>query len=342
MMAVQWLYHILAITMKAIIITQPGPSEVLQIAERQVPAFAVDEVLVKVEAAGINRPDVMQRKGNYPPPAGAPQDIPGLEIAGTITEVGTNVTQWKTGDKVCALVIGGGYAEYCNVPAGQCLPIPGNLTFVEAASLPETFFTVWSNVFDRGGLKTGESVLIHGGSSGIGVAGIQMAKALGSTVYVTAGSDEKCKACIDIGADAAINYNTTDFAKSINELTAGKGVDVILDMIGGDYTPRNLQSLANDGRLIMINTMQGKDVQVDLSVVMHKRLTITGSTLRSRSAEFKSDIAASLQKIIWPFITCGTIKPVVYTTFPAHQAAAAHRLMESSEHIGKIVLRFIE
>jgi NADPH2:quinone reductase len=328
--------------MKAVIITQPGAPEVLQIADRPMPAFSADEVLVKVEAAGINRPDVMQRKGKYPPPAGAPQDIPGLEIAGTITAVGANVTQWKTGDKVCALVIGGGYAEYCKVPAGQCLAIPDNLTFVEAASLPDTFFTVWSNVFDRGQLQPGETLLIHGGSSGIGVAGIQMAKALGSKVYVTAGSDEKCEACMNLGADAAINYNTTNFEKSINELTGGNGVDVILDMIGGDYTPRNLQSLANDGRLVMINTMQGKDVPVDLSVVMHKRLTITGSTLRSRSVGFKSAIAASLQKKIWPLLASGAIKPVVYTTFPARQAAAAHSLMESSKHIGKIVLTFTD
>lgn len=326
--------------MKAIIVTQPGAPDVLKTAERPIPEISADEVLVKVEAAGVNRPDLMQRKGKYPPPAGAPQDIPGLEIAGTIIGVGANVGQWKNGDKVCALVIGGGYAEYCNVPAGQCLPIPNNLTFVEAASLPETFFTVWSNVFDRGHLQPGESLLIHGGSSGIGVAAIQMAKALGSSVYVTAGSDEKCQACTGLGADDAINYNTSDFVNSIKELTQQNGVNVILDMIGGDYTPRNLQALANDGRLVMINAMQGKDVKVDLSVVMHKRLTITGSTLRNRSVEFKSAIASSLNKNIWPLIASGVIKPVVFKTFPVHEAAAAHKLMESSEHIGKIVLFF--
>jgi NADPH2:quinone reductase len=324
--------------MKAVIITQAGAPEVLQIADRPVPAFTADEVLVKVEAAGINRPDVMQRQGKYAPPAGAPQDIPGLEIAGTITAVGANITNWKVGDKVCALVTGGGYAEYCSVPAGQCLPIPDNLTFIEAASLPETFVTVWSNVFDRGQLQPGESLLIHGGSSGIGVAGIQMAKALGSKVYVTAGSEEKCEACIKLGADVAINYQTTDFVSAVNDLTGGKGVNVILDMIGGDYASRNVNVLSADGRLVMINVMGGKSAQVDLSIVMHKRLTITGSTLRNRSVEFKSAIAASLQKKIWPLLASEAIKPVVYITFPAQQAAAAHSLMESSKHIGKIVL----
>jgi NADPH2:quinone reductase len=326
--------------MKAIIITKPGGPEVLQLAERPIPEIAADEVLIRVEAAGINRPDIAQRMGKYPPPAGAPQDIPGLEIAGTVSDVAANVTQWKTGDKVCALVTGGGYAEYCNVPAGQCLPVPGNLTFVEAASLPETFFTVWSNVFDRGGLQPGESLLIHGGSSGIGVAAIQMAKALGSKVYITAGSDEKCAACVKLGADASMNHKMEDFVSETAKLTGGKGVNVILDMIGGDYTPRNIEALTEDGRLVMINTMQGKDVQVDLSLVMRKRLIITGSTLRNRSVEFKSDIAASLQKNIWPLIASGVIKPVVYKTFPAPEAAAAHALMESSEHVGKIMLTF--
>lgn len=326
--------------MKAIIITQPGGPEVLQIAERPIPDITADEVLIRVEAAGVNRPDVMQRQGKYPPPAGASVDIPGLEIAGTITAIGANITQWKIGDKVCALLTSGGYAEYCNVPAGQCLPIPGNLTFVEAASLPETFFTVWSNVFDRGKLQPGETLLIHGGSSGIGVAAIQIAKAMGSKVYVTAGSDDKCKACLKLGADAAINYKNADFVSEIETLSNGKGVDVVLDMIGGDYTPRNLTALAEDGRLVMINTMQGKDVQIDLAAVMRKRLTITGSTLRNRSVAFKSDIAASLQKNIWPLIGRGIIKPVVYATYPAHDAASAHALMQSSQHIGKIVIAF--
>jgi NADPH2:quinone reductase len=326
--------------MKAIIITQPGAPEVLQLAERPKPTFTADEVLVKVSAAGVNRPDVFQRKGNYPPPAGAPQDIPGLEIAGTVVEVGANITRWKVGDKVCALVIGGGYAEYCNVPAGQCLPIPENLSFIEAASLPETFFTVWSNVFDRGHLQKGESLLVHGGSSGIGVAAIQIAKALGCTVYATAGSDEKCKFCEELGAAKAINYKTENFADVIKQLTHNKGVDVILDMIGGDYTAPNLQSLADDGRLVFINTMKGKDVNIDLSIVMRKRLTITGSMLRSREISFKVAIAQNLEKNIWPLLKSGEIKPIIYKVFPADQAAAAHRLMESSEHIGKIALDF--
>jgi len=326
--------------MKAIVITQPGAPEVLQLTERPKPTFTADEVLVKVAGAGINRPDVFQRKGNYPPPAGAPQDIPGLEIAGTIVEIGANVTRWKVGDKVCALVMGGGYAEYCNVPTGQCLPIPENLSFIEAASLPETFFTIWSNVFDRGYLQKGESLLVHGGSSGIGVTAIQMAKALGSTVYATAGSDEKCRFCEELGAAKAINYKTENFAEVIKQLTNDKGVDVILDMIGGDYTAPNLQSLADDGRLVFINTMKGKDVNIDLSVVMRKRLTITGSMLRSREVSFKAAIARNLEKNIWPLLKSGEIKPIIYKVFPADQAAAAHRLMESSEHIGKIVLDF--
>jgi len=326
--------------MKAIIITQPGAPEVLHLAERPTPTFTADEVLVKVAAAGINRPDVFQRKGNYPPPVGAPQDIPGLEIAGTVVEVGTNVTRWKVGDKVCALVIGGGYAEYCNVPAGQCLPVPEKLSFIEAASLPETFFTVWSNVFDRGQLQKGKSLLVHGGSSGIGVAAIQMAKALGSIVYATAGSDEKCKFCEKLGAAKAINYKIENFAEIIKQLTNDRGVDVILDMIGGDYTAPNLQSLADDGRLVFINTMKGKDVNIDLSVIMRKRLNITGSMLRSREISFKAAIAQNLEKNIWPLLKSGEIKPIIYKVFPADQAVAAHRLMESSEHIGKIVLDF--
>jgi NADPH2:quinone reductase len=273
--------------MKAITITQPGGPEVLQSAERPKPIPAAGEVLIKVHAAGINRPDVAQRKGSYPPPPGAPQDIPGLEVAGIIEAVGNDVTRCKVGDKVCALVIGGGYAEYCLAPEGQCLPIPNNLSFVEAASLPETFFTVWSNVFDRAKLQPGESLLVHGGSSGIGVTAIQMAKALGSIVYVTAGSDEKCKFCEELGADKAINYKTQSFKDEINTLTDSKGVDVILDMIGGDYTLDNLQCLANEGRLVMINSMNGKNVQIDLSVVMRKRLNITGSMLRSRDVAFK-------------------------------------------------------
>lgn len=326
--------------MKAIVITHPGGPEVFQLADRPKPLIAHDEVLIKVMAAGINRPDVFQRKGNYPPPAGAPIDIPGLEVAGIIAEVGAAVTRWKTGDKVCALVTGGGYAEYCKAPEGQCLPVPPNLSYPEAASLPETFFTVWSNVFDRGALKPGESLLVHGGSSGIGVTAIQIAKALGSTVYVTAGSDDKCSFCEQLGADKAINYKTADFKEEIKALTGGAGVNVILDMIGGDYMPGNIDSLAIEGRLIFINAMNGREVQLNLGKVMAKRLIITGSMLRSREVAFKAAIAKNLEQKIWPLIESEAIKPVIYKIFNAEDAAAAHRLMESSTHTGKIVLRF--
>ncbi|SDI23408.1 NAD(P)H-quinone oxidoreductase [Mucilaginibacter sp. P25] len=328
--------------MKAIVITQPGGPEVLQLAERPKPVIADDEVLIKVMAAGINRPDIFQRKGNYPPPAGAPADIPGLEVAGIITEVGKKVTRWKPGDRVCALVAGGGYAEYCKAPKGQCLPIPTNLSFPKAASLPETFFTVWSNVFDRGNLQPGQSLLVHGGSSGIGVTAIQMAKALGSTVYVTAGSDEKCSFCEQLGADKAINYKTTDFKDAIKSLTDGTGVNVILDMIGGNYMPGNIDSLAVEGRLVMINAMNGREVQLDLGKVMAKRLIITGSMLRSRETAFKAAIAQNLEQKIWPLLSSGKITPIVYKTFDAGEAAEAHKLMESSTHTGKIVLTFAQ
>jgi NADPH2:quinone reductase len=326
--------------MKAVVITQPGAPEVLQLVERPVPAYSSTEVLVKVYAAGVNRPDVYQRKGNYPPPPGAPVDIPGLEIAGVVTACGADVTRWQVGDKVCALVMGGGYAEYCNVPEGQCLPIPGKLTFEEAASLPETFFTVWSNVFDRAQLKANETLLVHGGSSGIGVAAIQMATALGHKVYVTAGSAEKCRFCESLGATKAIYYKIEDFASVIKKITGGNGVDVVLDMIGGDYTQGNILSLANEGRLVVINAMNGKDVQVDLALVMRKRINITGSMLRSREISFKAAIAQKLEKVIWPLIASGRIKAVINRVVPADKAADAHTLMESSTHIGKIVLRF--
>jgi NADPH2:quinone reductase len=326
--------------MKAITITHPGNPDVLRITDRPIPTYGPDEVLIKVAAAGVNRPDVAQRKGHYPPPADAPQDMPGLEIAGTITAIGANVTRWQVGDKVCALVSGGGYAEYCNAPEGQCLPVPEGFTFIEAASLPETFFTVWSNVFDRGRLQRGETLLVHGGSSGIGVAAIQMAKAMGCTVYTTAGSHEKCTVCKELGAHTAINYHTADFVNVIDHLTNGKGVDVILDMIGGNYTPRNLQALAEDGRLVMINMMDGKDTMIDLSVILRKRLTLTGSALRPRSVAFKSAIAASLEKNIWPLLASRRIKPIISAIFPADRAAEAHELMESSKHIGKIILSF--
>ncbi|MBS1530830.1 MAG: NAD(P)H-quinone oxidoreductase [Bacteroidetes bacterium] len=324
--------------MKAIIITEPGGPEVLQLTERPVPEYSGNEVLVKVMAAGVNRPDVFQRKGNYPPPAWAPQDIPGLEIAGVVEAINFNGSRWNVGDKVCALVSGGGYAEYVSVPEGQCLRIPGNLSFVEAASLPETFFTVWSNVFDRGQLKAHESLLVHGGTSGIGVAAIQMAKALGSTVYVTAGTDEKCRFCEELGAAKAINYKTANFREVISQTTGGQAVNMILDMIGAEYFADNIHSLAEEGRLVQISTMKGKDAQIDLSLVMRKRLTITGSTLRNRDTAFKSAIATKLEANIWPLLASGEIKPVVHAVFPVEQAAKAHELMESSSHIGKIVL----
>jgi NADPH2:quinone reductase len=324
--------------MKAVVITKPGGPEVLQVMERPIPDPGVREVLIKVFAAGVNRPDVAQRKGNYPPPSGASPDIPGLEIAGIVETLGKDCSNWKVGDKVCALVAGGGYAEYCVVPEGQCLKIPGKLSFTEAASLPETFFTVWSNVFDRGKLKPGEKLLVHGGSSGIGVAAIQMAKAWGANVYVTAGSEEKCSFCEKLGAEKAINYKMLKFKEEIKKLTSSKGVDVILDMIGGDYTSDNLDSLAEEGRLVLINFMRGDETTLKLSVVMRKRLTITGSTLRARDTLFKTSIAKKLTEYVWPWLASGKIKPIVYQTFPMEKAAEAHHLMESSRHIGKIVL----
>lgn len=322
--------------MKAIVITHPGAPEVLQQEERPKPKPSVNEVLIRVSAAGVNRPDVAQRKGHYPPPPGASPDIPGLEVAGTVEAVGEQCNRFKPGDKVCALVNGGGYAEYCTVNEGQCLPVPDNLSFVEAASLPETFFTVWSNVMDRAQLKKGETLLIHGGSSGIGVAGIQLAKLWDAKVFVTAGTDEKCNFCEKLGADKAINYKSEKFSEGIKEMT--QGVDVILDMIGGDYTPENIDILKEDGRLVMINAMRGDVAQVKLLTVMRKRLTITGSTLRPRDAAFKSAIARKLEEHVWPSLASGKIKPVIFKTFPLVNASDAHRLMESSDHIGKIVL----
>lgn len=323
--------------MRAIEIGSPGGPEVLRLAERGRPEPGAGEVLIEVEAAGVNRPDIMQRKGLYPPPPGA-SDIPGLEVAGRIVELGDSVQGVAIGDPVCALVSGGGYAEYCVAPAGQCLPIPDRLTSVEAASLPETFFTVWSNVFDRGGLRPGESFLVQGGTSGIGVAAIQMARALGARVYATAGSAQKCAACVQLGAQRAIDYRAEDFVAVIKAETAGRGVDVILDMIGGEYLLRETAALAEDGRLVFINTMGGSKTTIDLREVMVKRLTITGSTLRSRPVAVKAQIARKLREHVWPLFEVGRIKPVVYRTFPLAEAAAAHALMESSEHVGKIVL----
>jgi putative PIG3 family NAD(P)H quinone oxidoreductase len=298
---------------------------------------APGEVLIRVAAAGVNRPDVLQRKGAYPPPPGA-SDLPGLEVAGTITALGDGVTEWRVGDRVCALLAGGGYATLCVAPAVQCLPIPKAMDFVTAAAVPETFFTVWTNVFDRGRLKAGETALFHGGSSGIGTTAIQLAAARGARVFATAGSDEKCRACEQLGAEKAINYKTQDFVAVIKDLTKGRGVDLILDIVGGEYIARDLVALAVEGRLVVIGFMGGDTATLDFRRILGRRLTITGSTLRPRSAAEKGDIAAALRREVWPLLERGVIKPVVYRTFPLDDAAAAHRLMESSEHVGKIVL----
>ena len=326
--------------MKAIEITSFGAPSVLQLCERPSPVAGAGEVLIRVAASGINRPDVLQRTGNYPVPPGA-SDLPGLEVAGVIAsgdEVAMAASGLKVGDRVCALVAGGGYAELCVAPVGQCLPSPANLSDIEAASLPETFFTVWSNVFERAALKKGESLLIQGGSSGIGVTAIQMAKALGSTVMVTAGSDEKCQACLALGADHAINYKTADFAEEIKKITDGKGVNVILDMVAGSYVAREVGCLADDGRMVIIAVQGGTKAEFNAGLVLRKRLTISGSTLRPRSLEFKSAIAVALRTTVWPLLTSGAIKPVIHSTFAAGDAAKAHELMESNQHIGKIVL----
>jgi putative PIG3 family NAD(P)H quinone oxidoreductase len=293
------------------------------------------EVLIAVHAAGVNRPDVLQRLGRYAPPPGA-SDLPGLEVAGTVVALGPETARWKIGDRVCALVGGGGYAELCTAPEAQCLPVPTNMSFVEAAAIPETFFTVWTNVFERGALKSGETFLVHGGSSGIGTTAIQLAKAFGARVFATAGSDEKCRACEKLGADRAINYRTEDFAAVLK--AEGGGVDVVLDMVGGDYVGRSLSVMAPDGRHVSIAFLQGAKVTVNLDLVMRNRLTITGSTLRPRTVAQKGAIAAELEAKAWPLLESGSVAPVIFRTFPLDQAAEAHRLMESSEHIGKIVL----
>ncbi len=323
--------------MKCIEISKPGGPEVLVPAERPAPAPKAGEILVKVAAAGVNRPDVLQRMGKYPVPPGA-SDLPGLEIAGEVTACGAGVTLWKPGDQVCALVHGGGYAEYCVTPEVQALPVPRGLSAQEAASLPETFFTVWSNVYDRARLAPGESLLVQGGSSGIGVTAIQMAVAMGNRVFATAGSDEKCAACVKLGAEKAINYRTQDFGAELMAATGGKGVNVILDMVGGDYVPRELKCLADEGRLVFIATLGGSKAELDINEMQRRRLVVTGSTLRPRPVEFKGAIARSLREKIWPLIEAGKIKPVIFKTFPLAQASEAHRLMESSQHIGKIVL----
>ena len=324
-------------SMRAIEIEKPGGPEVLRPANRAKPEPKSHEILVKVAAAGVNRPDVLQRSGHYPVPPDA-SDLPGLEVAGEVAALGSSVASFSVGDKVCALVHGGGYAEYCVAPEVQALPVPRGLSLIEAASLPETFFTVWSNVYDRGRLAPGESLLVQGGSSGIGVTAIQMASAMGNTVFATAGSDEKCAACVRLGAERAFNYRTQDFQKEIISATAGKGVNVILDMVGGDYVPKELRCLADEGRLVFIAFLRGHKAELDINEVMCKRLVVTGSTLRPRPVEFKGRIAASLRERIWPLIEAGRIRPEIYRTFPLAQAADAHRLLESSQHIGKLVL----
>jgi len=323
--------------MRFVDMKQPGPPQVLVAATGPTPTPQPGEVLVKVAAAGINRPDVLQREGNYPPPPGA-SPILGLEIAGTIVALGDGVRDWKVGDAVCALVTGGGYAEYCAAPAPQCLPVPKGFSMVEAGGLPETFFTVWSNVFVRGGLKPGETILIHGGTSGIGTTAIQLAHEFGARVFATAGSDDKCAACRKLGADEAINYRTTDFVKRAKELTGGKGVELVLDMVGGDYLQRNVSALAVEGRLVQIAFLKPSKVEFDFMPVMLKRLTLTGSTLRARSVEQKAEIARPLREKVWPLLDQGKIRPVIHKTFPLAEAAAAHALMESSAHVGKIIL----
>jgi NADPH:quinone reductase len=323
--------------MTAIEITAPGGPEVLRPVQRAVPRPSDGEVLIRVEAAGVNRPDVLQRRGQYPPPPGA-SDIPGLEVAGTVVEVGRAVARWAVADRVCALVAGGGYAEYCVAPGPQCLPIPENVDVVPAAAIPETFFTVWTNLFQRGALRPGERVLIHGGTSGIGTTAIQLAHVLGSTVFATAGSEEKCDACRRLGASVAINYRETDFVDVIRRETNGSGVDVILDIMGGDYFNRNLDCLAPDGRLVQIGLLGGATTTLDLGRVMRRRLTITGSTLRVRTVEAKGALARDVELNVWPLLSAGRIAPVIDRTFPLTAASAAHQRMEAGEHIGKLVL----
>jgi NADPH:quinone reductase len=320
--------------MKAVVITRSGPPEVLALVDRPAPDVGPEQVRIQVRAAGLNRADVIQRLGKYPAPPGVPADVPGLEIAGTVEAVGPGVTRWKTGDAVCALLAGGGYAEQVAVEAAHCLPMPAGLSFAEAAALPEAAFTVWSNVFQRGALQAGERFLVHGGSSGIGMTAIQLARARGARVFATAGSDEKCRSCEAAGAERGINYRTEDFAAVLE----GEGVDVILDMVGGDYTPKNLRLLRPDGRLVFINAAQGAKAEFNALQVMQRRLTITGSTLRARESAFKAALAQAVEQHVWPLITDGRYRASVYRTFPLAEAAAAHQLMEASTHIGKIVL----
>ena len=326
-------------SMTAIEIERPGGPEVLRPASRPVPRPATGEVLVRVAAAGVNRPDLMQRQGKYPPPPGA-SDILGLEIAGTIVALGPSVDRsgLEIGRQICALVAGGGYAEYCAAPAPQCLPVPDGLSLVEAAAVPETYFTVWTNVFERGALKPGEWLLVHGGTSGIGTTAIQLGHAFGANVIATAGNERKGDACLALGARASVNYRVFDFVEAVDLTTEGRGVDVILDIVGGEYLERNLKALAVDGRLVQIGLMSGAKAQVNLVPVMQRRLTITGSTLRPRTVEEKGAIARALEAHVWPLLSAGTVKPIIHATFPLVRAADAHRALEAGDHIGKIVL----
>ena len=323
--------------MKAVEISQFGPPDVLKIVERPDPFPAAGEILIDVAAAGVNRPDIIQRYGKYPPPPGA-SDLPGLEVAGTVAAVGADVTGWSIGDPVCALLAGGGYAERAAVPHEQCLPIPKGLTAIQAAGIPETFFTVWTNVFQRGKLKAGETILIHGGTSGIGTTAIQLAKAFGARVFATAGSDEKCQAMRKLGADEAFNYRTQDWVAEGKRVTGGAGVNLILDIVGGDYIARNLDLLSIEGRLVQIAFLKSPKAEIDFSLVMRKRLIVTGSTLRPRSPAEKGEIARELLEHVWPLLEKGVVAPVIHKTFPLANAADAHRMMEESTHIGKLVL----
>jgi len=324
-------------TMNAVEITAPGGPDVLKPTQRPVPAPGAGEILIRVTAAGVNRPDVLQRAGGYPPPPGA-SDLPGLEIAGEVVASGDGASRFPVGARVCALVAGGGYAEYAVVHESNALPVPAGFSDVEAAALPETFFTVWTNVFERGGLVAGETLLVHGGTSGIGTTAIMLAKAFGAKVFATAGTDEKCAECLRLGADLAINYRTQDFAKEVKSATGGAGVEVILDMVGGDYIQKNYEAAAMDGRIVQIAFLNGPKATVDFTRLMMKRLTHTGSTLRARPVAAKASIARALEEKVWPLLAAKTIRPVIHARFPLAEAAAAHALMESSAHVGKIVL----
>jgi NADPH2:quinone reductase len=328
-------------TMRAVAISEPGGPDVLVVEDRPVPVPGEGEILIAVAAAGVNRPDVMQRKGHYPPPPGAP-DIPGLEVSGVVARCGPGVERWKEGDQVVALVPGGGYAEYCTVYETNALALPEPLTLVEGAGVPETTFTVWQNVFQRGALRRGEWLLVHGGTSGIGTTAIQIAKAFGAFVAATAGTDEKCRAAKRLGADAAINYKTTDFVEAVREATGGEGADVILDMVGGDYLDRNATAAAEEGRIVQISTLAGVKANIDLRKVMQKRLVLTGSTLRPRPIEFKAELARAIEETVWPIVAQGRYKPVIDRLYPLDEVAEAHRRIDGGEHIGKIILTMTE